>query len=72
MIRKSQTFKPGDYMFLLKGPKLGKFGDQYTGPHELLEILNIRNNMKIRITKIAELCIPIDGESILNQLPTTK
>jgi len=38
-----QTFKPGDYVFLLKGPKPGKFGDQYTEPHEVLEILN-RNN----------------------------
>jgi len=43
-----QTFKPGDYV--LKGPKPGKFGDQYTGPHEVLEILN-RNNIKIRIKK---------------------
>jgi len=40
----SQTFKPGDQIFLLNGPKSGKFGDQYTGPHEVLEILN-RNNV---------------------------
>jgi len=26
-----QTFKLGDYMFLLKESKPGKFGDQYTG-----------------------------------------
>jgi len=39
-----QTFKPGNQVFLLKGPKPGKFGDQYTGPHEVLEILN-RNNV---------------------------
>ena len=45
-----QTFKPGDQVFLLKGPKPGKFGDQYTGPHEVLEILN-RNNVKIKIKK---------------------
>jgi len=45
-----QTFKPGDYVFLLKGPKSGKFGDQYIGPYEVLEILN-RNNIKIRIQK---------------------
>jgi len=34
-----QTFKPGDYVFLLKGSKPDKFGDQYTGSHEVLEIL---------------------------------
>jgi len=43
-----QIFKPGDYVFLLKGP--GKFGDQYTEPHKVLEILN-RNNIKIEIKK---------------------
>jgi len=42
-----QKFKPGDHVFLLKGPKLG---DQYTRPHEVLEILN-RNNVKIKIKK---------------------
>jgi len=45
-----RTFKPGDHVFFLKGPKSGKFGDQYTGPHEILEILN-KNNIKIRIKK---------------------
>jgi len=35
---------------LLKGPKPGKFGNQYTGPHKVLEILN-RNNIEIRIKK---------------------
>jgi len=34
----------------LKGSKPSKFGDQYTGPYEILEILN-RNNIKIRIKK---------------------
>jgi len=52
-----QTFKPGDQVFLLKGPKPGKFGDQYTGPHEILEILN-RNNIKIRIKKNSRIVHP--------------
>ncbi|EFN81796.1 Retrovirus-related Pol polyprotein from transposon 412, partial [Harpegnathos saltator] len=43
-----QTFKPGDHVFLLKRPKPGKFGDQYTGPHEVLEIIN-RNNVRIKL-----------------------
>ncbi|KAL0128587.1 hypothetical protein PUN28_003742 [Cardiocondyla obscurior] len=42
-----KTFKPGDYVFLLKGPKPGKFGNQYTGPHEVLEILNKNNATNI-------------------------
>jgi len=45
-----QTFKPEDQVLLLKGPKPGKFGDQYTGLHEILEILN-RNNVRIKIKK---------------------
>jgi len=45
-----QTFKSGDYMFLLKGSKPDKFGNQYIELHEVLEILN-KNNIKIRIKK---------------------
>ena len=52
-----QTFKPGDHVFLLKGPKPGKFGDQYTGPHEVLEILN-KNNVKIKIKKNSRIVHP--------------
>ncbi|KAM0730323.1 Retrovirus-related Pol polyprotein from transposon 17.6 [Formica fusca] len=52
-----QTFKPGDQVFLLKGPKPGKFGDQYTGPHEVLEIFN-KNNVKIRIKKNTRIVHP--------------
>lgn len=52
-----QTFKPGDQVFLLKGPKPGKFGDQYTGPHEVLEILN-KNNVKIKIKKNSRIVHP--------------
>ncbi|KAG5311375.1 POL3 protein, partial [Pseudoatta argentina] len=44
------AIKPGNYVFLLKEPKSDKFGDQYTGPHEVLEILN-RYNIKIGIKK---------------------
>jgi len=52
-----QIFKPGDQVFLLKGPKPGKFGDHYTGPHEVLEILN-KNNVKIRIKKNSRIVHP--------------
>jgi len=52
-----QTFKPGDQVFLLKGPKPGKFGDQYTEPHEVLEILN-RNNVRIKIKKNSRVVHP--------------
>ena len=50
-----QLFKPGDHVFLLKRPRPGKFGDQYTGPHKVLEILN-RN--KIRIKKNSRIVYP--------------
>ena len=43
----STNFKVGDYVFLLKGPKPGKFGDHYTGPHKILEVIN-KNNVKIQ------------------------
>jgi len=52
-----QTFIPRDQVFLLKGPKPGKFGDQYTGPHEVLEILN-RNNVRIKIGKNSRIVHP--------------
>ena len=41
------NFKVGDYVFLLKGSKPGKFGDHYTGPHKVLEVIN-KNNVKIQ------------------------
>ncbi|KAL6419359.1 hypothetical protein ACFW04_011440 [Cataglyphis niger] len=34
-----QNFRVGSYVFLLKEPARGKFSDQYTGPHEVIEIL---------------------------------
>ena len=45
-----RSFKVEDYVFLLKGPKPNKLGDQYTGPHKILEIIN-NNNIKIEINK---------------------
>lgn len=42
-----QNFKVGDQVYLLKEPARGKFADQYTGPHTVLEILD-RNNAKIQ------------------------
>ena len=42
-----KNFKVGDYVFLLKGPKPGKFGDHYTGPHRILEVIS-KNNIKIQ------------------------
>jgi len=52
-----QSFKPGDQVFLLKGPKPDKFGDQYTGAHKVLEILN-RNNVRIKIRKNSQIVHP--------------
>ena len=45
-----KNFHTGDYVFLLSGPKPGKFGHHYTGPHKILEILN-KNNIKIQTSK---------------------
>lgn len=42
-----RTFKEGDFVFLLKEPCKGKFADQYTGPHEIFEILP-NNNARIQ------------------------
>lgn len=41
-----KTFKVGDLVFYLKEPMRGKFSDQYTGPHQILEILP-NNNARI-------------------------
>lgn len=42
-----RDFKLGDKVFLLKQPT-HKLGDQYTGPHEIIEILS-NNNVKLSI-----------------------
>lgn len=38
-----QNFKAGDHVYLLKEPRKGKFADQYTGPHTVLELMENRN-----------------------------
>ena len=43
-----KNFKVGDYVFLLSGPKPGKFSNHYTGPHKSLEVLN-QSNIRIQI-----------------------
>uniref|UniRef100_A0ABD2WE69 RNA-directed DNA polymerase n=1 Tax=Trichogramma kaykai TaxID=54128 RepID=A0ABD2WE69_9HYME len=45
----AESFKPGDYVYLLKGGKQHKLGDQYTGPYLVLEVNNDNNNVKIEI-----------------------
>ncbi|XP_011859426.1 PREDICTED: uncharacterized protein LOC105556922 [Vollenhovia emeryi] len=41
-----KTFKQGDNVFLLKEPRKGKFGNQYSGPYKVLEVLT-SNNIRI-------------------------
>ena len=38
-----ETFKPGDAVFVLIEPRKGKFGDQYSGPHTILEVIPSQN-----------------------------
>ena len=45
-----RNFSIRDYVFLLKGPKPNKFGNHYSGPHRILEIVN-KNNIKIQYNK---------------------
>ena len=45
-----RNFRIGDYVFLLKGPKPNKFGDHFSGPHKILEII-YKNNIKIQYNK---------------------
>ena len=49
----SQTFKVGDYVFLLKGPNLNKFVNHYSGPHKILEIIN-STNVRISMQKTSK------------------
>ena len=42
------NFKVGDFVFLQSGPKPNKFGDHYSGPYKILQVLN-RNNIKLEI-----------------------
>lgn len=51
----SRNFAVGDSVYLLKEPTSGKLGDQYTGPHVILEKLgerNVRITLNNRRTKI--------------------
>jgi hypothetical protein len=41
-----QAFQVNDQIFLLSEPKKGKFGDQYSGPHIITDILP-NGNIKI-------------------------
>lgn len=43
-----QTFRVGSYVFLLKEPQKGKFAIQYSGPHQVIELLP-NNNVKILV-----------------------
>lgn len=45
-----QNFKVGNNVFILKGARTNKLDDQYTGPHEVLEILG-KGNVRIRVKK---------------------
>ena len=49
----SQNFKVGDYVFLLKGPKPNKFGNHYSGPHKILEVIN-SINVRISMQKTSK------------------
>lgn len=40
-------FKQGNMVYLLKEPRKGKFLDQYTGPHQVMEVLK-NNNVRIK------------------------
>ena len=39
----AETFRPGDSVFVLIEPRKGKFGDQYSGPHTILEVIPSQN-----------------------------
>ncbi|CAD6234313.1 GSCOCG00012383001-RA-CDS, partial [Cotesia congregata] len=42
------TFKAGENVFLLKGPKPNKFGDHYDGPYKILEVFP-NGNVSLKI-----------------------
>ena len=49
----SQNFKVGDYVFLLEGSKPNKFGNHYSGPRKILEVLN-STNVRISMQKYSK------------------
>ena len=44
-------FKLGEFVFLLKEPRKGKFERNYSGPFEILEISDRHNDVKLKINK---------------------
>ena len=56
-----RTFRIEDYVFLLKGPKANKFGDHYSGPHKIWEIIN-KNNIEIQYNKENKIVHATDSE----------
>ncbi|XP_032689886.1 uncharacterized protein LOC116853116 [Odontomachus brunneus] len=44
-----QIFQVNDRVYLLKEPSKGKLGDQYTGPYEIIKVLD-NNNVKIKLS----------------------
>lgn len=61
------VFKLSDKVFLLKEPT-NKLGDQYTGPYEIIEILN-NNNVRLRIGNKSTRVVHSDK---LKPLPTNQ
>lgn len=45
---KTQAYKIGEFIYLLKVKKKNKFDDEYVGPYEIMEVLD-NNNIKILI-----------------------
>lgn len=45
-----KSFRIGDSVFLLRGGKIHKWANQYTGPHKVLDVFN-NGNVKIRTGK---------------------
>lgn len=46
----AQTFKAGDYVYLLKEPNKSKLGDQYIGPYKIISLLS-NHNVKLAISR---------------------
>ena len=45
----AKEFKIGDPVWLLKGNRNNKLGDQYEGPYTIVEIVNSKGNVKIKM-----------------------
>lgn len=53
----AHEFNLGDCVYLQRGKKQGKFGDHYTGPHEIIEIMR-DGNIKIKIGRETRIVHP--------------